>query len=52
MTELKFFKEKIKNSSRNRDSENMSPGGFEPVTLWSIVKRGTTEPSTAAAEPA
>ena len=26
-------------------------GGFEPVTPRSIVQRGTTEPTTAAAEP-
>ena len=29
----------------------MLPGGFEPVTPRSIVQRGTTEPTTAAAEP-
>ena len=28
----------------------MLSGGFEPVTLRSIVQRGTTEPTTAAAE--
>ena len=29
----------------------MLPGGFEPVTPRSIVQPGTTEPTTAAAEP-
>ena len=29
----------------------MLPGGIEPVTPRSIVQRGTTEPTTAAAEP-
>ena len=31
--------------------QNVLPGGFEPVTPRSIVQRGTTEPTTAAAEP-
>ena len=30
----------------------MSPGGLETVTLRSIVQRGTTEPTTTAAEAA
>ena len=44
-----FSKEERKDSSRNLDSQNASPDGFEPETLGSIVQRGTTEPTTAAA---
>ena len=45
-----FSKEQIKDSSRNRDSQNASPDGFESETLGSIVQRGIAEPTTAAAE--
>ena len=31
--------------------QNALPGGFEPVTPQSIVQRGTSEPTTAGAEP-
>ena len=44
-----FSKEEIKDSSRNQDSQNASQDGFEPVTLWSIIQRGTTEQTTAVA---
>ena len=47
-----FSKEERKDSSRNRDSQNPSPDGFEPETFGSIVQCSTTEPTTAAAEPA
>ena len=43
-----FSKEEIKDSSQNRDSQKVSPGGFKPVTLLSIAQRGTTNPTTAA----
>ena len=45
----KFSKVEIKDSSRNRDSQNVSQDGFEHVTLRSIAQRGTTEPTTAVA---
>ena len=37
-------------SSRNRDSQNESPGGFELKTLGSLVHALTTKPANAAAE--
>ena len=45
-----FSKEEIKGFSRNRDSQNVSPGGFQPASV--CTQRGTTEPTTAAAESA
>ena len=36
-TDLEFSKEEIKDSSRNRDSQNVSPGGFEPETPRSLI---------------
>ena len=45
----KFSEEEIKDSSRDRHSQNVSLGGFEPATTVNSPQL-RSEPTTAAAE--